>query len=114
MKQTIALASLAFLLAGCSFSFGQPDIDPAVKKEVVVDKKTYEIPLGTVPSAHVATAKEIEFYKKSGVKNCKRGDILWEAESVKEKVSKAIESGDASIHAELAQKGLIGCASPVK
>ncbi len=111
MKKLITLSILALLAVGCTT---QPKFDPAVTETVVIDGKTFNIPKGATPSPHLATKKEIEFYKKSGVSNCKQGDVIWDAEDSKAQIAKAIESGNPEIHKELAQKGLIGCASPVK
>jgi len=112
MKQSIIIVTLALLMAGCSGT--QPEFDPSVMKEVVVEGKTFSIPEeAVVSSSKLATKKEIAFYKKSGVEQCKDGDIIWEARSAAERVAKAIKNGDATIHTKLAKEGRIGCASPL-
>ncbi len=101
------------MLAGCSGT--QPKFDPSATKQVVVEGKTFNIPEdAVVSSSKLATKKEIAFYKKSGVDQCKDGDVIWEAKSAADSVAKAIKHGDAGIHKKLAKEGLIGCSSPVK
>lgn len=112
MKTVTAIAAVALLIAGCAQT--EPKFDPAVTSVQTIDGKKFNIPEGAKPSPHLATKKEIEFYKKSGVSDCKQGDVLWDARDAQAKIAKAIKEGNPNIHKELAQKGLIGCAHPVK
>jgi len=111
MKAITAVTAAALLMAGCAQT--EPAFDPAVTTVQTIDGKKFNIPQGATPSPHLATKKEIEFYTKSGVSNCKEGDVLWDAEGAKAKIAEAIKEGNPNIHKELAQKGLIGCASPI-
>jgi len=110
MKKTAALTVMALIVAGCSTN--QPAFDPSVTEVKVIDGKKFNIPKGATPSPHIATQKEIEFYKKSGIADCKQGDVIWDAEDAKARIAKAIETGNPEIHKELAKEGKIGCASP--
>ena len=111
MKKIAALSILALLVVGCSTN--QPTFDPNVTEVKVIDGKKFNIPQGATASPHIATKKEVEFYKKSGVADCKQGDVIWDAEGAKAQIAKAIESGNPEIHKELAKEGTIGCASPL-
>ena len=110
MKKTTLLIVASFLAAACTT---QPSFDPNVTEVKVIDGKKFNIPKGATPSPHIATKKEVEFYKKSGVTDCKQGDVIWDAEGAKAQIAKAIESGNPEIHKELAKEGTIGCASPL-
>ena len=110
MKKIAALSALTLLMVGCTST--QPTFDPNITEAKVIDGKTFNIPKGATPSPHIATQKEVEFYKKSGVADCKQGDVLWDAEGAKVRIAKAIASGNPDIHKELAKEGKIGCASP--
>jgi hypothetical protein len=112
MKKVTLLALFGLLTAGCSNT--QPTFDPSVTEVKVVHGKQYNVPKGVTSLPHVATKKEIDFYKKSGVENCKMGDILWETKDAADQIAKAITHGDATIHAKLAKEGKIGCASPIE
>jgi len=112
MKRITAVAAATLLMAGCAQT--GPKFDPTVTSVQTIDGKKFNIPEGATPSPHLATKKEIEFYKKSGVSECKQGDVLWSAEGAKSKIAEAIKEGNPEIHKELAQKELIGCAHPVK
>ena len=111
MKRISFLALLAILTTGCSST--QPTFDPSVTVTKVIEGKQYKVPQGAKVIPHVATKKEIDFYKRSGVKNCKMGDVIWEENGTGDKVAEAIRHGDATIHAKLAKEGKIGCASPI-
>ena len=111
MKKITLIATAMLLIAGCT---AQPDFDPTVTEVKTIDGKTFNIPKGATPSPHIATPKEIAFYQKSGVANCKEGDVIWDAESANADIAKAIESGNPDIHKELAKEGKIGCASPIQ
>lgn len=112
MKTTAVLALFGILATGCSSS--QPVFDPSVTVTEVIEGKKYKIPQGARAIPHVATKKEISFYQRSGVKNCKMGDVIWEENGTGDKVAEAIRNGDAAIHAKLAKEGKIGCASPIE
>jgi hypothetical protein len=112
MKTTLCLAIFGILATGCSNA--QPAFDPSVTVTKVIEGKKYKVPQGAKVIPHVATKKEIDFYKRSGVKSCKMGDVIWEEKGTGEKVAKAIRNGDATIHAKLAKEGKIGCASPIE
>jgi hypothetical protein len=109
MKKLMFLLTAGILVTGCVESGFNPD----ELVDVTVDGKKFMIPTGAVASPHIATKKEIDFFKKSGVSSCKYGDITWEANSVRDEVATAIKNGDASIHTKLAQVGKIGCASAI-
>ncbi len=111
MKKNIVLIMSAFLAVGC---MNQPQFDPTRPVVQSVDGKLFKIPSGAIPSPHIATKKEIDFFKKSGVENCQYGDILWEAPSTQKRIDEAIQTGNADIHKTLAKEGKIGCASPTK
>jgi len=111
MKKLIFLAITGMFVSGCTTT---EMLDTANMVSVAVDGKTFNIPSGAIPSPHLATPVEVDFFKRSGVSECKEGDIIWEAASVKDEVSNAIKNGDASIHQDLAKAGKIGCASPIK
>jgi len=114
MKKYVIYGSLIAILGlvGCSSS--AENVDQNIKKQVIVDGKKFSIPSGAIPSPHLASTVEVNFFKKSGVSECKEGDITWEAASVKGEVANAIKNGDASIHKDLVKAGKIGCASPIK
>jgi len=111
MRRTALLVSALLLTVGCTT---QPDFDPKTTEVEAVDGKLFNIPAGAIPSPHIATKKEIDFFKKSGVENCQYGDILWEAPSAQKRIDEAIQTGNADIHKTLAKEGKIGCASPTK
>jgi len=112
MKKIAVLSILVLLVAGCSIN--QPTFDPNVTEVKVIDGKKFNIPKGATASPHIATQREVEFYKKSGVADCKQGDVLWdETNDARAQIAKAIESGNPEIHKELAKEGKIGCASPI-
>jgi len=110
MKKTVLLILGAFVVSGC---MGQPEFNPNTTEVHVVDGKLFNVPTGAIPSPHAATQKEINFFKKSGVKNCHYGDILWEAPSAQRRIDEAIKTGNPDIHKTLAKEGKIGCASPL-
>jgi len=112
MKTITAVVAAALLMAGCTQT--EPTFDPAVTAVQTIDGKKFNIPQGATPSPHLATKKEVAFYKKSGVSDCRQGDVLWDAQGAQAKIAKAIKEGNPDIHKELAKKGLIGCAHPVK
>jgi len=111
MKKTALLIIGAFVVSGC---MGQPNFDPRSTEVQAVDGKLFNVPTGAIPSPHIATQKEIDFFKKSGVENCRYGDILWEAPSAQQRIDEAIKTGNPDIHKILAKEGKIGCASPTK
>jgi len=111
MKKTLLFSTLAMLAVGC---MNTPQFDPSTLVVESVDGKLFKIPSGAIPSPHIATKKEIDFFKKSGVENCRYGDILWEAPSAQKRIDEAIQTGNADIHKTLAKEGKIGCASPTK
>ena len=98
------------LLAGCATT--QPSFEPSKSRTVTVEGKRYSIPEGAVVSPHT-DSKVIDFYRKIGLKQCKKGDITWEAPTAHEQIATAIAKGDRSIYEKLAQEGKIGCASPL-
>jgi hypothetical protein len=111
MKKT-ALWILGILAVnGC---MEQPTFDPTTTEVQAVDGKLFNVPTGAIPSPHIATKKEVDFFKKSGVENCHYGDILWEAPSVQQRIDDAIKTGNPNIHKALAKEGKIGCTSPLK
>ena len=110
MKKTTLFIIAALWTAGCTT---QPTFDPNVTEVKVIDGKKFNIPQGATASPHIATKKEVEFYKKSGVADCKQGDVLWDENGARAQIAKAIESGNPEIHKELAKEGKIGCASPL-
>ena len=99
------------LLTGCGMN--QPSFDPSVTKTVTVKGKSYSIPEGAMVSPHT-DGKVIDFYRKIGLNDCKKGDITWEEKSAHEEITTAIDRGDKSIYEKLAKEGRIGCASPVE
>ncbi len=107
---TMAMGVSLLLLSGCMMN--QPDFDPTEMQKVTVKGKVYEIPKGAMVSPYV-DSKVIDFYRKIGLKNCKRGDITWEEKSAHEAITTAIDKGDKSIYEKLAKEGRIGCASPL-
>ena len=109
MNKIIYITIAGIIATGCTTN----SFNPTQKVTVEVDGKKFAIPQGAVPSPHIATKKEVDFFKRSGVSECKYGDITWEAESVRADVADAIKNGDASIHAKLAKAGKIGCASAI-
>jgi hypothetical protein len=111
MKQTALWILAALAVTGCT---GQPAFDPNTTEVQAVDGKLFNVPSGAIPSPHLATKKEIDFFKKSGVANCHYGDILWEAPSVQQRIDDAIRTGNPDLHKVLAKEGKIGCASPLK
>jgi hypothetical protein len=111
MKYTMALLVTAILMTGCT---DQPAFDPQATDVQMIDGKQFNIPAGATASEHLATKKEIDFYKKSGVSDCRYGDVIWDAKAAQEQVSEAIKEGNPDIHKALAKKGLIGCAHPAK
>jgi len=112
MKTTALLVLFGLLATGCSTA--QPTFDPSVTEVKVVNGQKFNVPKGVTSLPHIATKKEIDFYKKSGVSNCKMGDILWETKDASDQIAQAIKHGDATIHAKLAKAGKIGCASPLQ
>jgi hypothetical protein len=111
MKKTALLSLVALFAAGCT---SQPEFNPNTTEVQAVDGKLFNVPAGAIPSPHIATQKEVDFFKKSGVENCQYGDILWEAPSTQQRIDEAIKTGNADIHKTLAKEGKIGCASPTK
>ena len=111
MKQLWIMAVVGVMISGCSTS--QPSADTAQAEMRVIDGKRFAVPAGATTSAHLATDKEIEFYKKSGVEGCQKGDVIWDAKGAQEQIAKAIKEGNPNIHKTLAKQGLIGCAHPV-
>jgi uncharacterized RmlC-like cupin family protein len=112
MKKSITVLSVAaMLMTGCT---GQTSFDPQATQVQVIDGKQFNIPAGATASEHLATKKEIDFYKKSGVSDCRYGDVIWDAKTAQEQVSKAIKEGNPNIHKALVKQGLIGCAHPAK
>ena len=111
MKKTTLLIMGAFVVSGC---MGQPEFNPNTTEVQAVDGKLFNVPAGAIPSPHIATKKEIDFFKRSGVEKCQYGDILWEAPSAQQRIDEAIKTGNADIHKVLAKEGKIGCASPTK
>lgn len=107
----VLLTTVAVLIAGCT---GQPAFDPKKTEVRVIDGKKFSIPAGATASAHVGTKKEIAFFKKSGVEECRDGDVIWDAKTAQEQIAEAIKEGNPTIHKTLAKQGLIGCAHPVK
>ena len=108
MKATLLCALAAgMLLSGC----GVHDTVPARSNIVVVEGKRFAVPQGAIVSDHIATKREIDFFKRSGVDSCKQGDITWEMPEAQKRIGKAIASGDGTAHKKLAEAGLIGCAS---
>jgi len=110
MRKSVLLIFMSMLTIGCST---QPDIAIVKNGKHTIDGKQFNIPEGMIPSPHAATQKEINFFKKSGVKNCHYGDILWEAPSAQRRIDEAIKTGNPDIHKTLAKEGKIGCASPL-
>jgi len=105
-----AVLPTIWVLYGCG---GQPEAalgDQMVK----VDGHYYVIPKEMRASDHMATDREIAFFKRSGVPGCKKDDIVWEAPNTHDAIAQAIRNGDNTIHKRLAAAGRIGCASPVK
>jgi len=114
MKKISILSLLgltSFLVLGCSNT--QPTFNPSDTVVQNVKGKSYNIPKGAVISPYVDD-KVISFYQKSGLTECKNGDITWEELSAKEEMATAIAQGDKSIYKKLAKQGRIGCASPLK
>jgi len=112
MTRRALLVLFGLLAVGCSTV--EPAVDASVTEVRVVEGKKFNVPRGVTTLPHIATRKEIEFYKKSGVSDCKTGDVLWEEKSVSGEIAEAIKNGDATIHPKLAKEGKIGCASPVQ
>jgi len=111
MGKLFLAAAAGWIVIGCAAT--EPAFDPAVTEVHVIDGKKFAIPAGATPSAHIASRKEIDFYKQSGVSNCQYGDVIWDAKTAEKQIAEAIQKGNADIHKALAQKGLIGCASPL-
>ncbi len=65
MKQLWIMAVVGVMISGCSTS--QPSADTAQAEMRVIDGKRFAVPAGATTSAHLASDKEIDFYKKSGV-----------------------------------------------
>jgi len=78
---------------------------------VVVEGKRFVIPQGAIAADHLATAREADFFVRSGVAQCRKGDLTWEMPQAQQRVGKAIAQGDAKTHQALAKEGLIGCVS---
>ena len=111
MKKTVLLAAGVLALNGC---MGQPEFNPNTTEVQAVDGKLFNVPTGAIPSSHIASKREVDFFKRSGVENCQYGDILWEAPSAQKRIDEAIKMGNPDIHKKLAKEGKIGCASPTK
>ncbi len=112
MKRTMIISTMAaaLLMSGCAMN--QAEFDPKDLQTVTVKGKNYEIPKGAMVSPYVDD-KVIEFYRKIGLKDCKKGDITWEELKAHKAITTAIDKGDKSIYEKLAKEGRIGCASPV-
>jgi len=111
MKKITLLSILTLIVTGCATP--QKEAQMNKNRTHTVDGKQFSIPEGMIPSPHIATKKEVDFFKKSGVKNCHYGDILWEALSAQRRIDEAIKTGNPDIHKTLAKEGKIGCASPL-
>ena len=110
MKQLWMITIAGLAVVGCSTV--QPSAHETEMK--VIDGKRFEIPAGATTSAHLASDKEIDFYIKSGVAGCQKGDVIWDAKGAQEQIAKAIKEGNPNIHKTLAKQGLIGCAHPIQ
>jgi hypothetical protein len=111
LRSILPIGSTIFLLSGCLND--QPLFDPNQTEIRVIDGKSYHIPIGADPSPYV-DAKVIKFYREIGLSACKKGDITWEEKHAKNEINVAIKNGDKNIYHSLAQKGRIGCASPIQ
>lgn len=112
MKYFAIAGIVGFVVTGCSVT--QPVFDTSKTEIRMIDGKHFELPASATKSAHIATADEIDFYQKSGVNNCRKGDVIWDIEGTQRQIAKAIKEGNPNIHKTLAKRGLIGCAHPVK
>ena len=111
-KKHYAVLSLLsmLLLTACSSEQG---LDLNKKHIEEAGGKAYNIPDGAHISPYV-DSKVISFYQSIGLKECKEGDVTWEADNAKDEILTAISKGKRSVYEKLAKEGRIGCASALK
>jgi len=106
---------ISLLLVGC---MGSPTVSKEKMQIVKLeDGKSYKVPVGSVYTKGAVTPQMIQFYKTWGVSNCKNGDITWEDPSIANKINKIMRGGTReegiTMYVEAAEKGQIGCSSPL-
>ncbi len=108
------IAALLFMTAttGCVQERNVPS--PQKSQIRIFDNKRYILPHDASKSAHLGTDEEIAFFRKSGVRDCRKGDVIWDREGTQTQIAQAIRLGDAQIHRRLAREGRIGCAHPIE
>ncbi|SFZ98588.1 hypothetical protein MNB_SV-5-1571 [hydrothermal vent metagenome] len=114
MKKTklISAAALTLLLmVGCATN--EPKFNVNDTMTVMHDDKAYNIPKGSHLSPFT-DSKVLEVYTKAGLKNCEKGALTWEENSVSEEIGIAIKQGDKDIFKKLAKENKIGCVKPSK
>lgn len=105
------------LLSGCTGS--EPSFDPNNKGMVVVEGKTYRVPLEANYSLQPFQSEQDKGVVKgraAGI-DCRKGDIAWISSAVQTAAREAASEGDvnraASIIIGAPRKGQIGCAHPL-
>ncbi len=113
-RKIIATAVVAATmgLAGCTTNAADPSAQQTAV--ITVGGKRFAVPAQAKKTAHIGTAEEIDFFKKSGVAECRKGDVVWDTQGAQSAIAEAIKNGDASIHKKLAKEGRIGCAHPIE
>ena len=106
-----AILFIALVTAGCAPE--HREAQPRKSQIRFFEGKRYALPIDASKSAHIGTKEEIAFFRKSGIKDCRNGDVIWDTEGTQEQIAQAIRLGDARIHRKLAQEGRIGCAHPI-
>ncbi len=117
IKLILVSVFTSLLLIGCTG--GQPTFNPNNNGLVVVEGRTYLVPLEAHYTARVFRSKNDEGVLKlrqAGL-DCRKGDISWISAEVQQSAQEARLDGDlnraASIIIEAPRKGQIGCAHPL-
>ena len=117
LKLILVSGFTSLLLIGCAGD--QPSFNPSNNGLVVVEGRTYLVPLEAHYTAQVFRSENDEGILKlrqAGL-DCRKGDISWISAEVQKAAQEAKLDGDinraASIVIEAPGKGYMGCAHPL-